>query len=133
MREDKVAGATAAGGGPRAATVAGRLRESRGGLFVLAVVVGAGSGLGAVAFRYLISFLTWLFTGHSQFGQQGYSDSPHLPWLGLGCFVVLPVIGVCGNADIDARVNLPRPCIAPIVLIVGPAGSGPRWLAATRR
>jgi hypothetical protein len=40
---------------------------------------------------------------------------------------------VCGNADIDARVHLPRPCIAPIVLIIGPAGSGQRWLAATRR
>ena len=78
---------------PWAGRAAGWVRGSRAGLFVLAVVVGAGSGLGAVAFRYLISFLTWLFTGHSQFGQQGYSGSPHLPWLGLGCFVILPVIG----------------------------------------
>ena len=38
---------------------------------MLALVVGAGSGLGAVAFRYLIYFFTWLATGHVQFGQQG--------------------------------------------------------------
>lgn len=77
----------------RAAVLAGWFRDSRAGLFILAVVAGAGSGLGAVAFRYLISFLTWLFTGHSQFGQHGYSGSSHLPWLGLGCFVLLPVVG----------------------------------------
>ena len=56
-------------------------------------VVGAGAGLGAVAFRYLIYFFTWLATGHVQFGQQGYVGSSHLPWLGLGFFVVIPVIG----------------------------------------
>jgi hypothetical protein len=46
-----------------------------------------------VAFRYLIYFFTWLATGHSQFGQAGYAGSGHLPWLGLGFFVVIPVIG----------------------------------------
>ena len=40
---------------PWAARMAGWLRGGRGGLFVLAVLVGVGSGLGAVAFRYLIS------------------------------------------------------------------------------
>jgi chloride channel protein, CIC family len=30
------------------------LRSGRGGLFLLALVVGVGSGLGAVAFRYLV-------------------------------------------------------------------------------
>ncbi len=34
----------------------GWLRGSRGGLFVLALLTGAGSGLGAVAFRFLIYF-----------------------------------------------------------------------------
>jgi CIC family chloride channel protein len=62
-------------------------------LFSIAAVVGAGAGLGAVAFRYLIYFFTWLATGHVQFGQQGYAGSSHLPWLGLGFFVVIPVIG----------------------------------------
>ena len=76
-----------------AAGVAGWLRGSRSGLFAVALVVGAGAGLGAVAFRYLIYFFTWLATGHVQFGQQGYVGSSHLPWLGLGFFVVIPVIG----------------------------------------
>jgi chloride channel protein, CIC family len=69
------------------------LRAGRGGMFLLALLVGAGSGLGAVAFRYLIYFFTWLATGHSEFGQAGYVGSSHLPWLGLGFFVVIPVIG----------------------------------------
>ena len=72
---------------------AGWLRDSRAGLFVIALLVGAGSGLGAVVFRYLIYFFTWLATGHSEFGQAGYVGSSHLPWLGLGFFVVIPVIG----------------------------------------
>ncbi len=75
------------------ARITGWLRGSRAGLFVVAVLVGAGSGLGAVVFRYLISCFTWLATGHAQFGQQGYVGSSHLPWLGLGFFVVIPVIG----------------------------------------
>ncbi|HUY45838.1 MAG TPA: chloride channel protein [Streptosporangiaceae bacterium] len=78
---------------PWAARAGGWLRGSRAGLFVIAVVVGVGSGLGAVAFRYLIYFFTWLATGHVQFGQAGYVGSSHLPWLGLGFFVVIPVIG----------------------------------------
>jgi chloride channel protein, CIC family len=86
---------TAAGASSRgwAGRAAAWLRGGRGGLFVLALVVGVGAGLGAVAFRYLIYFFTWLATGHSQFGQQGYVGSSHLPWLGLGFFVVIPVLG----------------------------------------
>jgi chloride channel protein, CIC family len=75
------------------ALAAGWLRGSRAGLFVVAILVGAGSGLGAVAFRYLIYFVTWLATGHVQFGQAGYAGSTHVPWLGLGFFVVIPVLG----------------------------------------
>jgi chloride channel protein, CIC family len=76
-----------------AAPVTRWLRESRAGLFVIALLVGVGSGLGAVVFRYLIYFFTWLATGHSQFGQQGYVGSSHLPWLGLAFFVIIPVVG----------------------------------------
>ena len=79
--------------GNRAARTTEWLRDSRAGLFVLALVVGAGSGLGAVVFRYLIYFFTWLATGHTQFGQAGYVGSVHLPWLGLAFFVFIPVIG----------------------------------------
>lgn len=35
-----------------------------------------------------------------------------------------------GNSDIDARVSLPRPCIAPIVLVTGPSGAE-SWFAVT--
>ncbi len=38
----------------------------------------------------------------------------------------------CGNSDIDARLSLPQPCIAPIVLVTGPGGAE-RWLAVTGR
>ena len=76
-----------------AGRASGWLRASRGGLFTIALVVGAGSGLAAVAFRYLIYFITWLATGHVQFGQQGRVASAHFPGLGLGFFVVIPVLG----------------------------------------
>jgi CIC family chloride channel protein len=71
----------------------GWLRGSRGGLFVLALLVGVGSGLGAVAFRYLIYFFTWLATGYGQFGQQGHVGSAHVPWLGVALFVLIPAVG----------------------------------------
>jgi chloride channel protein, CIC family len=80
-------------GGQLAARAAGWLRGSRAGLFVIAVLIGAGSGLGAVVFRYLIYFFTWLATGHSQFGQDGYVGSSHLPWLGPAFLAVIPVVG----------------------------------------
>ena len=86
--------ARAAAGAPAwAGRGAAWLRAGRGGMFLLALLVGAGSGLGAVAFRYLIYFFTWAATGHVEFGQQGRVPSAHLPWLGLGFFVVIPVIG----------------------------------------
>jgi CIC family chloride channel protein len=44
-------------------------------MFLLALLVGAGAGLGAVAFRYLVYFFTWVATGQSQFGQDGYVGS----------------------------------------------------------
>jgi CIC family chloride channel protein len=73
--------------------IAAWLRTGRGGLFLLALLIGAGSGMGAAAFRYLINFVTWLATGHAQFGQQGRVPSGHLPWLGLAFFVLIPAIG----------------------------------------
>src|ERR1700722_15613354 len=84
---------TAATSSAALAQAAAWLRAGRSGMFLLALLVGAGAGLGAVAFRYLVYFFTWLATGHSQFGQAGYVGSSHLPWLGLGFFVVIPAIG----------------------------------------
>jgi chloride channel protein, CIC family len=86
-------GKARAGRPPEALPWTGRAGGWRGGLLVIALVVGAGSGLGAVAFRYLIYFFTWLATGHVEFGQQGRVGSVHFPWLGLGFFVVIPVVG----------------------------------------
>jgi CIC family chloride channel protein len=72
---------------------AGWLRGSRSGLVVVALLVGLGAGFGALGFRYLIYGFTWLATGQTQFGQDGRVGSPHLPWLGIGFFVAIPVIG----------------------------------------
>ena len=80
-------------GRPALARAAAWLRAGRSGMFLLALLVGVGAGLGAVAFRYLVYFFTWLATGHDEFGQAGYVGSSHLPWLGLGFFVVIPAIG----------------------------------------
>ena len=93
MAQAAAAGPGAGRAGRRADRAAAWLRAGRGGLVLLALVVGAGSGLGAVVFRYLIYFFTWAATGHDEFGQQGRVPSLHLPWLGLGFFVVIPVIG----------------------------------------
>jgi chloride channel protein, CIC family len=78
---------------PWAGRASGWLRGARSGLLVMALLVGVGAGLGAVAFRFLISAFTWLATGHLAFGQRGRVPSAHLPWLGLAFFVVIPVIG----------------------------------------
>ncbi len=56
-------------------------------------MVGAGAGLGAVGFRWLIYGFTWLATGHEQFGQQGRVGSLHLPFLGVWFLLIIPVVG----------------------------------------
>ncbi len=86
-----VPGPTAGGGAVR--VVSSWLAGSRLGLIVMALVVGAGAGLGAVVFRWLIFSFTWLATGYQQFGQQGHTASRHLPWLGIGFLLVIPVVG----------------------------------------
>ena len=80
-------------GGSVARGGAAWLRGSRPGLVVMALVVGAGSGLGAVGFRWLIVAVTWLATGYQQFGQQGRVASLHLPWLGIWFLLLIPVLG----------------------------------------
>ncbi len=69
------------------------LATQRLGLAVMALVVGVGAGLGAAGFRWLIFGVTWLFTGHQQFGQQGHAPSLHLPFLGIFFVLVVPVVG----------------------------------------
>ncbi len=57
------------------------------------MVIGAGAGLGAVGFRWLIFGVTWVVTGHEQFGQFGRVASLHVPWLGLWFLLLVPVLG----------------------------------------
>ena len=73
--------------------VSGWLGGARLGLVVMALIVGAGAGLGAVVFRELIYAFTWLATGYTQFGQQGHASSLHLPALGIFFVLVVPVVG----------------------------------------
>jgi CIC family chloride channel protein len=69
------------------------LGSNRMGLVVMALVVGAGAGLGAAGFRELIFFVTWLVTGYKQFGQQGHAPSLHVAWMGIWFVLVAPVAG----------------------------------------
>jgi CIC family chloride channel protein len=69
------------------------LGGDRLGLAVMALVVGAGAGLGAVVFRELVYAVTWLATGYTRFGQQGHAPSLHLPALGIFFVLVIPVVG----------------------------------------
>jgi CIC family chloride channel protein len=59
----------------------------------MALVVGAGAGLGAALFREMVFGATWLVTGHDQFGQQGHAASSHLPGLGIWFVLLVPVLG----------------------------------------
>ena len=74
-------------------SVSSWLGANRMGLVVMALVVGAGAGLLAAGFRELIFGVTWLATGHTQFGQQGHAPSLHLAFLGIFFVLVVPVVG----------------------------------------
>lgn len=69
------------------------LRGTPAGLIPLALAVGAGAGLGAVAFRYLILWFTELFTGRSDYAAAGHLAHPLLPGLGPYFVIAAPVIG----------------------------------------
>jgi chloride channel protein, CIC family len=69
------------------------LRSSESGLPALALIVGVGAGLGAIAFRYLITGFTLLFTGHLDYTVLGRVPNPHLPALGVWYVAIVPAIG----------------------------------------
>jgi CIC family chloride channel protein len=69
------------------------LRGSGPGLVGLAILVGAGAGLGAVVFRYLILGFTELFTGTSDYSDAGRVANPHVPGLGVWFLLLAPVLG----------------------------------------
>ena len=42
----------------------------------LALLVGAGAGLGAIAFRYMILGFTYVFSGHKDYSAVGHARTP---------------------------------------------------------
>ena len=64
-----------------------------GTMLALALLVGAGAGLGAVAFRYMILGFTYAFTGHAEYGALGGVGNPVVPGLGIWFVLFTPIIG----------------------------------------
>ena len=70
-----------------------RLRGSPAGLVAFAMLIGAGAGLGAVVFRYLILGFTELFTGTADYSDAGRAPHPLLPALGPWFLLLTPIVG----------------------------------------
>jgi CIC family chloride channel protein len=68
------------------------VRSARAGLLGLSLVVGVGAGLGAVAFRYMIKWLTELLSGYADYAGRGHVANPHVPGLGRWFVVLAPVV-----------------------------------------
>lgn len=79
--------------GRNAAISPAGLRSTSWGLMVLALVVGAGAGLGSIAFRWLITTFTHLFSGHADYAGAGHAANPHVPWLGVYFVLLAPIVG----------------------------------------
>ena len=69
------------------------LTGTQPGLVGLALVIGAGAGLGAMVFRWLIVGITKLVTGRGDYGVDGRVASLHLPALGPWFLLLAPVAG----------------------------------------
>jgi CIC family chloride channel protein len=76
-------------GWPRLVTA---LRGSSGGLLGLSVLVGAGAGVGAVVFRWLIRTFTLALSGHADYSGLGHVANPHVPGLGRWFVLFAPVV-----------------------------------------
>ncbi|NYI91394.1 CIC family chloride channel protein [Amycolatopsis endophytica] len=68
------------------------LRESPSGLAVLAVAIGAGAGLGAIVFRWLIETFTHVFSGHTDYSAAGGEPHPWFTALGPWFVLIVPVL-----------------------------------------
>lgn len=68
------------------------LREARSGLLALALLVGVGAGLGAIAFRWLVRTFTRLLSGHADYAAAGHAANAHVPWLGRWFVLLAPVL-----------------------------------------
>ncbi|WP_020498111.1 chloride channel protein [Sciscionella marina] len=68
------------------------IAERTGGLVVLAVLIGAGAGIGAVGFRWLISAVTRVLSGHADYSDAGHAANGLVPWLGPYFVLFAPVV-----------------------------------------
>ncbi|RLV74597.1 chloride channel protein [Streptomyces rapamycinicus NRRL 5491] len=75
------------------ARLLGGVRQGQGSVIALALLVGCGAGLGAIAFRWLIQTFTRLLSGHTDYSAAGHAAHPGLPWLGPWFVVLAPVAG----------------------------------------
>ena len=66
--------------------------DSRGGLLSLALLVGVGAGLSAVAFRYMIKGLTRVFTGFGDYSGAGHVANPQVALLGRWFVLFTPIV-----------------------------------------
>ena len=69
------------------------VRGSPTGLIALALLVGGGAGLGAVAFRYLILVFTHAFSGYSDYSGQGHASYGYFHGVGFWFVVLAPAAG----------------------------------------
>lgn len=68
------------------------LRERGSGLMVLALLIGTGAGLGAIAFRWLITHATLVFSGQTDYAATPGAAHPWLPGWGVWFLVLAPAV-----------------------------------------
>ncbi|MBB4685497.1 chloride channel protein [Amycolatopsis jiangsuensis] len=68
------------------------VRESAAGLISLSLVIGAGAGVGAVVFRWLITSFTHLFSGQADYSAAGRVAHPWFSALGPWFLLFAPVV-----------------------------------------
>lgn len=78
--------------GRRRRRIASAFRSSDHGLLLLALLVGAGAGGGAIVFRWLITSFTRLLSGYADYSIVGPAANPHLPALGRWFVIGAPVV-----------------------------------------
>lgn len=71
---------------------AAALHRTQAGLLLPSILVGAGAGLGAVGFRWLIEAVTRVLSGHDDYSSAGHADNPYVPWLGPYFVLFAPVV-----------------------------------------
>ncbi|MFD9301346.1 chloride channel protein [Streptomyces sp. NPDC060048] len=67
-------------------------RRAQPAMLLPAVLVGAGAGLGAVVFRWLVEVFTRILSGHDDYSTAGHADNPYVPWLGPYFVLFAPVV-----------------------------------------